>query len=142
MASPPPVGSEARSRDVARPVPQAVPTDGTENLRRGRPRSGCALDIGEGIVAGLLVLVVVLVAIFVLIPLVVALVEIVGLALIAVAVLASRVLLRRPWVIEAATGDESRYEWRVVGWRASGATVASLARHLQAGLDPDSFEPR
>ncbi|HUR19051.1 MAG TPA: hypothetical protein VMZ51_09000 [Acidimicrobiales bacterium] len=57
----------------------------------------------------------VLVAIFVLIPLVVALVEIVGLALLAVAVLTSRVLLRRPWVIEAATGDESRYEWRVVG---------------------------
>ena len=103
---------------------------------------GCALDIGEGIVAAVLVLVVVLVAIFVLIPLLIALVEVVGLLLFGVVLLASRVLLRRPWVIEAAADDQCHYEWRVVGWRASGAAVAALARHLQAGLDPASFETR
>ena len=151
------LGQEPR-RPLMRVYRQWVPRLGAETLRgrfhrRFRQTArrtsdaadvdpGCALDVGEGIVAAILVLVVILVAIFVLIPLVIALVEIVGLLLLGVALLASRVLLRRPWVIEAATDEESRYEWRVVGWQASGAAVAELARHLQAGLDPASFDPR
>jgi hypothetical protein len=47
--------------------------------------------------------------------------------------LIGRLLLRRPWTIEAIeAGSGDRYEWKVVGWRASGELLRSVANQLEA----------
>ena len=50
---------------------------------------------------------------------------------------AGRVLLGRPWTVEArrVAGDEV-LEWRVRGWRASDAKVGEVADLLEAGMTP------
>jgi hypothetical protein len=47
-------------------------------------------------------------------------------------VFAYRVLLRKPWTVEARTGSERR-RWRVVGWRRAGEVRDEIARALERG---------
>lgn len=65
-----------------------------------------------------------------------ALVFIVELLLIASLVglgLLGRVLLGRPWTVEACEQDaDHAYEWKTGGWRASGHLCESVAQQLQA----------
>lgn len=50
---------------------------------------------------------------------------------------AGRVLLGRPWTVEAQRGGSDEVlEWKVRGWRASDAKVTEVAEHLEAGLTP------
>ncbi len=51
---------------------------------------------------------------------------------------AGRVLLRRPWVVEARSGTRSQ-EWRVVGWRASRRAIRSVADDLRRGVAVDAI---
>jgi len=47
--------------------------------------------------------------------------------------LLGRVLLGRPWTVEARQqGTDHAYEWKVRGWRASGDLRESVAQQLQA----------
>jgi hypothetical protein len=69
----------------------------------------------------------------VVVPLLLALLDLLVLLLLLVLGVAARVLLRRPWTVEARTGDEVR-TWKVVGWQASGALVDDVAERLQAGV--------
>ncbi|MDJ0768549.1 MAG: hypothetical protein QNJ12_07125 [Ilumatobacter sp.] len=47
-----------------------------------------------------------------------------------------RVVLRRPWRVEATSTDERR-EWFVQGFRAAGRRRDELARQFEHGLNPD-----
>lgn len=50
---------------------------------------------------------------------------------------AGRVLFRRPWTVEARRGEGGAvHEWKVVGWRASGELVGTVADRLRAGVVP------
>ena len=50
---------------------------------------------------------------------------------------AGRVLLGRPWTVEARRmGGDETLEWKVRGWRASDAKVTEVADLLEAGLRP------
>jgi hypothetical protein len=47
--------------------------------------------------------------------------------------LMGRVLLGRPWTVEAHEDDAGHaYEWKTRGWRASGDLVESVGAQLQA----------
>lgn len=97
---------------------------------------GCGELLGEGVAAIAFVVVLVLVLVFVVLPLLVALAEIAILLLVALAIFLARVLLRRPWVVEAVRPDGEALRWDVVGWRASGDACRTIAQHVEAGLDP------
>lgn len=80
---------------------------------------GCLADFGEGLVAGVAILLFVLFLVFVAVPLLVAVVDVLIVLLLAALGVLARVVLRRPWVVEARSGTRTVI-WRVVGWRASG----------------------
>jgi len=113
-------------------------------FRRVAERSGDGLDVdpgcgevlGEGIAAAIALIAIVLLLVFVVIPLLVALAEVAILLLLAGAILIARVVLRRPWIVEAVEADGDAHRWDVVGWRASGAACTTVAQHLEAGLAP------
>jgi hypothetical protein len=100
---------------------------------------GCAVDIGDGLVGVLALLVVAAVAIFVVVPLVVAVIDLMVVLVLAGLGVASRVLFRRPWVIEATDG-QLRYRWRVVGWGPSRRRIAEIAGELSVGARPSGDE--
>jgi phosphotransferase system glucose/maltose/N-acetylglucosamine-specific IIC component len=79
------------------------------------------MDIGEGIVVFLVLLVVILFLIFIGIPFLIALGELVFVVLLAVAGIVGRVLFRRPWTVDAVSPTGEHHVWFVVGWKASGA---------------------
>ena len=97
---------------------------------------GCGEVLGEGIAAAIALIAIVLLLVFVVIPLLVALAEVAILLLLAGAILVARVVLRRPWIVEAVDADGDAHRWDVVGWRASGAACTTVAQHLEAGLAP------
>lgn len=97
---------------------------------------GCLDVIGEGIVAAIAIVLAVLVALFVLLPLLVAVVDVVVVVALSLLGILARVVLRRPWTVEARAGDGSSLLWRVVGWRASGDQVDAVAEGLRAGVVP------
>jgi hypothetical protein len=98
---------------------------------------GCLEVLGEGIVAAVVIILVVLALIFVLIPLLVAIVDLVLLLLLALLSVLARILLRRPWIVEARADDGTAHRWNVTGWRASHERCIQIAQRLQAGIDPD-----
>ena len=95
------------------------------------PDPGCLELLAEGFVAGLAILVALLVAVFVVVPLLVAVVDVAIVLLLAALGVLGRIVLRRPWVVEAvrAGGDEV-IRWHVVGWRASGEHRDRVAEYL------------
>lgn len=94
---------------------------------------GCIDDIGDGIVLALMFVVVAVLAIFVVIPVIVAVLDLLIVLAVAGLGCVGRVLLRRPWVIEATDGHR-RYRWRTVGWRASKCKIDEIAGELAVGL--------
>jgi hypothetical protein len=102
---------------------------------------GCVDDLGEGIVALLIGLVVLALLIFVVFPLVVVVVDLVILVLITLVGLAARVVFRRPWTVQARGDDGTVHRWKVVGWRASRQHRDDIADQLAAGLTPAPDTP-
>jgi hypothetical protein len=92
-------------------------------------------DLGVLAVIGIVVTAVATLAVFVLfvVPAVVFVVE---LLLVAVAIAlgaVGRIVLRRPWTVEARVrGTNEGREWKVVGWRASGRLVERMADRIRA----------
>ena len=97
---------------------------------------GCLDVIGEGFVAAIGIILAIVFLIFVIIPLAVAIVDILIVVLLALLGIGARIVLRRPWVVEALRGDGMAYRWRVVGWNASGERVAAIAKQIEAGEPP------
>ncbi len=97
-------------------------------IRQTLRRLGKAVDaepgwvdvVGEGIVTGILFIVATLLIIFVGLPLLIAVVDLAIVLVVAVVGLLARVVLRRPWTIEARVSDGTTLRWRVTGWRARG----------------------
>ena len=109
--------------------------------RDGGPRWHDALDIPDvgGDLAGLAIVVAIVVAIVLLVlfgwPLVLVGVDLVWLAFVSIFGVIGRVLLRRPWRVEARSGAERRH-WYVSGFRAAGRHRDEIARQLQHGQNP------
>lgn len=99
------------------------------------PDVGCFGDAGEAIVVAIAVVVAVAFLVVVGIPLLVALFDLLLLLVLGIVGVLARVLFRRAWIVEAISTDDDRmHRWRVVGWRASEATCASVADQLEAGI--------
>lgn len=110
-------------------------------IRSTRDRVGDAadvpdFDIGEGIIAAILVVVAVLVLVFLILPLLVAIVEIVVLLLLAALAIIASTALGRPWTVSARADDGSYLAWKVKGWGSSGRRRDEIAESLAAGLTP------
>lgn len=97
--------------------------------------SGCAPDSLEDVLFFLgAVVVVVLFFVFVW-PLLLVIVELVLLALLVLLGVVARVVLRRPWIVEATPASgPGRFRWKVVGLRRSGEVVDEVAAQLSAGI--------
>lgn len=97
--------------------------------------SGCAVDSFDDVLAVVgIVIFVVLFFVFVW-PLLFVIVEVLALAVLVLLGGLARIVLRRPWIVEAtpATGT-GRFRWKVVGWRRSGEVVDEVAAQLAAGI--------
>lgn len=112
-------------------------------LRRVRRRSddvgdvaGCGLDLVDDLVVVAAVVAVGLFVVFFAVPLLIAVLDVLVIVLLTVLGVAARVLLRRPWTVEATGPDGLRRTWRVVGWRNAGELVDEVANDLAHGHPP------
>lgn len=98
---------------------------------------GCMhLDLDDIFVGIGILLALVLFVLFV-VPVLIALAELLLLALLVVAGVLVRVLLRRPWIVDAIRdGTGERHSWKVVGWRRSGELVEALTTQISSGQAP------
>jgi hypothetical protein len=92
---------------------------------------GCAVDVAEGFLVFVGVVVAVVFLIFVGIPVLVALGELLVIVVLALAGLIGRVLFRRPWTVDAVSPDGAHHRWSVVGWNASGQARSYVARRIE-----------
>jgi hypothetical protein len=121
-----------------------------------RPRSGGgswlnALDVFDGdnplAALGFVIGTIVFAALvwFFLVPLLLVLLDVTVLVVLTAAGVAARVVLHRPWEIEAV-GPNERLTWQVVGWQRSrlalGAVTQRLARGEVLPTDSPGFPPR
>jgi hypothetical protein len=100
--------------------------------------SGLAVD--DGLLIGLaigVVLVIATVALIVLMPFLVVLAEVLLVVLLTLVAVFGRVFLGKPWHVRATTKGPPAAErvWKVQGWSASGAKVDEVAGQLAAGLE-------
>jgi hypothetical protein len=93
-------------------------------------------DWPDAFLEGLVIGVVLLLALLLGVPFLVALLDVALLLLLAGLALLARVLLRRPWIIQARAADGTVRSWRVTGWRASRDRRAEIEQRLRLGLDP------
>ena len=116
-----------------------------DRSRRARRRAGdladvsdpgCGIDGFEALVAGILALILVLFVVLVGIPFLIALGELVFVVVLALVGLVSKVLFRRPWIIDAVDPAGRHHEWPIVGWRASGAAKRYVAERVTATGQP------
>jgi hypothetical protein len=120
----------------------------TRGLASRTDVSGGLLDLGHlgdvpviGIIAVIASLIgLVLLLALVIVPLLVAIAEIALVLLLAALSLPLRVLLRRPWLVEAHHPDGRALRWRVVGWRASTELRQQAQELLDAGVVPPDAE--
>ena len=116
-----------------------------ERFRRHRERGGSdwgggldVLDFGSDL-AGIAVVIGLIVAILVVLffgwPLVLIGIDLVWLLVVGIFGTIGRVVLRRPWRVEARTAGERR-DWYVQGFRAAGQHRDEIARQLRHGQNP------
>jgi hypothetical protein len=91
-------------------------------------------DFG-GIAVAILVVVAAFVLVFVVLPLAILLLELLLFVLLLLAAVAGRVLLRKPWTLEASDGTVT-LEYRVSGWRNSREAIDEIAAALERGQRP------
>lgn len=72
-------------------------------------------------------------------PVLIFLVDLLLVVLIAAGAVAVRMLFRRPWIVQAVSGDATK-EWPVVGWRASSQRAVAIAHRIEQGLPLDGPE--
>jgi hypothetical protein len=95
---------------------------------------------GGGLEGAVLIIAGVLVLALVLVPVLLFGIELITVGCVLAASLAGRILLGRPWTIEARivrpAGSARQLEWSVPGWRRSGKVIAEIAQELAAGREP------
>lgn len=104
------------------------------------------LDIGEpiawfdeglaGFVTAIVVVMLLIMAVLFVLPVFIFIIEILVVILVVVAAVALRVLLRRPWIVDAFPVDDpgAHLVWKVVGAGRARETVDVLAQQLAAGI--------
>ncbi len=109
--------------------------------RRARRRSGLGDDlssIGANDLTDLVLVALGTVAIIVFVtvvwPLLFVLLDLIVLILLALGGAVTRVLLRRPWAVDAVPDIGDALRWRVVGWRRSGRLRDEIADAIERGL--------
>jgi hypothetical protein len=117
---------------------------GTLDLLDGADLAAAGSDlpvVGGVLVAIAAILFVAGLVLFVL-PLLLLVAELLLVAVVLGAGVAGRVLLGRPWTVEARRlGEDCAYEWKVTGWGSSRALVRSVADQLEATGIPTGGEP-
>ena len=118
-------------------------------FRRGKEGNGLAwIDVPflpDGLTVLLVVvalLAVVLLFVLVGLPLLLALMDLIVVVALAVGGVVGRIVFRRPWTVEAVSGDGDRWCAHAVGWQASGRLRQELADHLAAGRRPEQIASR
>lgn len=86
--------------------------------------------LGEGLVTAFVVVFMVMLAVFTVVPVLVAVLDVLVILVLAALGFVARVLLRRPWTVEASAEGSRRRTWRVVGFRAAGREVDRIADGL------------
>jgi hypothetical protein len=114
-------------------------------MRMGKVRAGDAADVLtipdfgglDDIGAAILIIAAAVAVAIIVVPLLLFGIELIALGLVVAAGIVGRTLLGRPWVVQAAPGDDSVHAltWRVVGWRRSARLIAEVAASLEAGLN-------
>ena len=112
-------------------------------LRRTPIDGGAALEsigVGDDLQSLFLWVAAVVVVIFVVVPLLLFGFELVIAGCVIAGSVLARVVLGKPWVIEATTVSGSatprRLEWEVRGWRRSSTAMQQVAADLAAGREP------
>jgi hypothetical protein len=92
--------------------------------------------------AGLAVGAAVLLIVFVALPLLGVALELIALIFVLSSGVFGRVVLGRPWTVEAVErgGRKQAFSFPVKGWRQAGEAAAGLAREIAAGGRPEDFE--
>jgi hypothetical protein len=97
---------------------------------------GCVDDL-PAVAAVFVVIVAIAVFLFFVVPLLVTLVELLLLAVLVVLGVLVRLVLRRPWIVDAVRVDRSeRLSWKVGGFRRSGEVAEAVAVQLGTGQEP------
>lgn|GEM_PF-3552569 len=99
------------------------------------PGVGCVDDVG----AGLVVFVVVVLVVLIVIgggPVLLLGIDLLWLLIVGTCSVLGRIVLRRPWSVEAAAPSGERREWKVRGFRDAGRLRDVLAGEFERGLDP------
>jgi hypothetical protein len=114
----------------------------TEQSTRGATTAGdvslaSALLIDDGAVLVRWAIIAVVAVVLVFMTTLLLVVEVALLALVVLAGMGSRVVLRRPWTIEAVSDTGDRLTWKAVGWRASAARRDEVAEQLRSGRTPE-----
>lgn len=117
--------------------------------RKGKDRWYDNLDVADGCidVEAIAFVVIAIVAVLLLVffgwPLLLLLLDFLWLVAVLVLGVAGRVLLGRPWNVDAVGPDGMRRRWRVKGYRAAGQKVAEVGQHIAIGvaLRPDEVLP-
>lgn len=98
---------------------------------------GCAFDALDDLFVGIAVVIAVVLFVLFVVPILVVIVELVLLAALVLLGVLVRVLLRRPWIVDARRmGTSLRHSWKVVGWRASGHKIREVAGGIATGREP------
>jgi hypothetical protein len=99
------------------------------------------VEIGEGW-AGIAVAAALLLIVFVLLPLLGVALELIALIFVLCSGVAGRVVLGRPWTVEALErGDQQRsVSFPVKGWRRAGQAATDLAQVITATGRPEDFQ--
>jgi hypothetical protein len=96
-----------------------------------------AFDEGfGGFVAVVAVVLLIVLAVLFVLPLFIFLVELVLVALIVAGAVLTRVLFRRPWLVDALVVEgvpAQHLIWKAVGWGDSGVAVDQIAEQIRAG---------
>jgi hypothetical protein len=98
---------------------------------------GAVMDTSVGgVLIGIAVIVVAAAVILFVLPLLILLGQILVILLLVAAGVASRVLFRRPWEIDAVTPGPppETHVWRIVGWRNSNEAIRDAAEELRQGM--------
>jgi hypothetical protein len=98
-----------------------------------------AIDLADSVWAGVLLAAGLVLIVFVLLPLLGVALELILLFALLSSGIVGRVVLRRPWIIEAKDlddGDRS-LTYAVKGWRRSGRAAADVAASIEAAGPPE-----
>lgn len=96
--------------------------------------SGFAVDSLQDLALVILAAAAIVLLVMVLWPLLLVLVDALVLLVLAVGGACARVVLRRPWAVDAVPDVGDALRWRIIGWRRSGRLRDEIAEAFERGL--------